>query len=57
MVEGEPLSDISVWSNFVSAGLVWSLAVTDNKRWHVLITLLTVALFLSFLLQAALTIA
>lgn len=57
MVEGEPVGELSVWSNFVSAGLVWSLAVTEDMRWHVLVTLLTVALFLLFLLQAALTIA
>lgn len=56
MLEGQPAADVAVWSNFVSAALVGSLALTDDDRYHIFITLLTVGLFILFLVQAALTI-
>jgi len=55
MLAGETFGEIGVWSNFVSAALLASLAFTTNQRHHASITLLTVALFGAFLLQAALT--
>lgn len=55
LLEGEALEGVSVWSNFASAALVGSLAVSDSERYHAVITLLTAALFLMFLVQAALT--
>ncbi|MGD2067149.1 MAG: hypothetical protein PVI57_00585 [Gemmatimonadota bacterium] len=55
IVAGEPITEISVWSNFVSATLVGSLARVENVRWHAVITVLTAALFLAFLVQSALT--
>lgn len=57
MFEGEAFEEIAVWSNFVSAALLASLAFTTNERYHATITLLTVGLFLAFLVQAALTLA
>lgn len=53
MLEGEAASEVSVWSNFVSAALVGSLAITDDERYHAFITAVTIGLFLMFLLQAA----
>lgn len=57
MLEGEALGDIAVWSNFASAALLASLALTTNQRYHATITLLTVSLFVAFLIRAALTLA
>jgi hypothetical protein len=52
--EGQPMSDIEVWSNFVSAGLLGSLAISDDERWHAVIALLTAALFGTFIVTSAL---
>jgi hypothetical protein len=57
MFEGEAFGDIAVWSNFASATLLVSLAFTTNERYHATITLLTLGLFVVFLVQAALTLA
>jgi hypothetical protein len=55
MLLGEALGDLAVWSNFVSAALIGSLAFSKSVRHHAAITILTVMLFLIFLLQAAVT--
>lgn len=57
MVEGEAMGEVAVWSNFVSAALVGSLALTDHESYHTFITAVTIGLFLMFLLQAAGTLA
>jgi hypothetical protein len=53
-VEGQPWSDIAVWSNLVSCALLGSLAASRGVRHHAVITLLTAALYGAFILRAAL---
>ena len=53
-VQAGSILDFGVVSNVVSAVLVGSLAFSRNERYHAAITLAVAALFLSFILSAAL---
>ena len=50
----ESWADTSVWSNAVSAVLVTTLAVSRKPWLHIVVTLITAALFGEFLLSSAL---
>lgn len=55
--EGLPPGHVAIWSNFLGAALILSLARVRNERYHALVTLAIAAVFAVYLLMAAVRIA
>lgn len=54
-VQAGSVADPGVWSNAISALLLGFLAVTRRERYHVAITMVVAAIFLWFIVSAALS--